>query len=122
MVATVPATTATITERNWIHAPTNTPNRLGSSRLPTAPLAKNPTKRKRPTAIPTTGVHRHGNRPTAAAATSMMTRPGGTVGTSIPETIWIANPKAATSRAAIATLLLEDNEFRSFIRVLLSTW
>src|SRR5215207_4401856 len=59
MVATSPPATATINARNWIHAPTNTPNRLGSSRLPSAPLAKNPTNRNSPANAPTTGTHRH---------------------------------------------------------------
>jgi hypothetical protein len=51
-----------------------------------------------------------------------MTRPSGTVGTSTPEKIWIANPKAATSRAATVTLPLEDRKLRWFIRVLLAQW
>src|SRR5215216_5163643 len=81
----------------------NTPDRLGSSRLPTAPLAKNPTSRNNPTAAPTTGIHRHGKKATRPAATSMMTRPGGTVGTSTLETIWITNPAAATSSITPST-------------------
>src|SRR5215216_7948409 len=93
----------------------NTPDRLGSSRLPTAPLAKNPTSRNNPTAAPTTGIHRHGKRATRLAATSMMTRPGGTVGTSTPETIWITNPAAATRRAATVSLLAGGNELLWFM-------
>src|SRR5215208_5967234 len=69
---------------------------------------------------PTTGTHRHGNRATTVAATTRITRPGGTVGTSIPENIWIANPKAATRRAATVTLLAEDKELGRFIAFLLS--
>ena len=119
-MATSPPATATINARNWIHAPTNTPNRLGSSRLPSAPLAKNPTNRNSPANAPTTGTHRHGNRATTVAATTRITRPGGTVGTSIPEKIWIANPKAATRRAATVSLLAEDKELGRFIEFLLS--
>src|SRR5215208_1410502 len=120
MVATIPPATAMINARNWIHAPTNTPNRLGSSRLPSAPLAKNPTNRNSPANAPTTGTHLHGNRATKAAATTRITRPGGTVGTSIPENIWIANPKAATRRAATVSLLAGDKELGRFIEFLLS--
>src|SRR5215208_6745125 len=120
MVATSPPTTATINARNWIHAPTNTPNRLGSSRLPSAPLAKNPTNRNSPANAPTTGTHRHGNRATTVAATTRNTRPGGTVGTSIPENIWIAKAKAATRRAATVSLLAGDKELGRFIEFLLS--
>src|SRR5215207_4401857 len=53
-------------------------------------------------------------------ATTRITRPGGTVGTSIPENIWIANPKAATRRAATVSLLAGDKEFGRFIEFLLS--
>src|SRR5215211_2073697 len=120
MVATSPPATATINARNWIHAPTNTPNRLGSSRLPSAPLAKNPTNRNRPANAPATGTHRHGNKATTVAAATRITRPGGTVGTSIPEIIWIANPNAATRRAATVSLLAEDKELGRFIEFLLS--
>jgi hypothetical protein len=37
------------------------------------------------------------------------------VGTSIPEKIWIANPKAATRSAATVSLAARDNELGRFI-------
>jgi hypothetical protein len=70
--------------------------------------------------MPTTGVHLHGPKATRAAATSRMMSPGGTVGTSTPETIWITNPAAARRRAATVTLPFKDNAFRWSNALLLS--
>src|SRR5215218_5027712 len=116
MVAMIPATAAEITARNMIHAPTNEPNRLDSSSLLTAPIARKTMRLNSPATAPTTGIHHHGKRATRPAATNKMTRPGGTVGVFVtPETIWSTNPAAATRRAATVSFLAVDNGLRLFI-------
>src|SRR5215217_1378175 len=110
MVAMIPATAAAITARNMNHAPTNEPNGLGSSSLPTAPIATKTMTLNSPATAPTTGIHHHGKRATRPAATNSVTRPGGIVGVSVtPETIWSTNPPAAIRRVATVSLLAVDN-------------
>src|SRR5829696_8836912 len=116
MVATLPATTATITARNMIHAPTNELSGLGSTSLPTAPITTKAMRLNSPANAPTTNIHHHDKRATRPAATNRVTRPGWTVGVFVtPEAIWSTNPPAVTRRAVTVSLPAVDNELRVFI-------
>src|SRR5215204_5459329 len=65
MVATLPATTATITARNMIHAPTNELSGLGSTSLSTAPITTKAMRLNSPANAPTTDIHHHDKRATS---------------------------------------------------------